>query len=207
MRHAPGEQPGIPLASTAAVFNDMINANLRSGDAARDRAIAESGIIAASARLVAALRERGVPIVWIRVERRADRRDVVDTLTDQFLAAGRVPKPPITAGTARAANVDELPVLETDHVVLKPRFDPFIGTDLDLRLRGLGIDTILLGGYATNIGVESCARTAHDLGYNVVVLADCCFNVDRASHEWSLTTIMPTFARVMPSTTALGLLA
>lgn len=201
-----GAQPSIPLASTAMVFNDMINANLRSGDAARDRTIEESGIIAASARLVAELREKGVPIVWIRVERRADRRDVVDTLTDQFLAASRVPKLPITASTSRAANVDELPVLEVDQVVLKPRFDPFIGTDLDLRLRGLGIDTILLGGYATNIGVESCARTAHDLGYNVVVLADCCFNVDRASHEWSLTTIMPNFARVMPSTTVLDFL-
>jgi nicotinamidase-related amidase len=207
MTNAPGNQPPIPRAPTAAVFNDMINANLRSGNAAHDDAIAASGIIDASARLVAALRGQDVPIYWIRVERRADRKDVVDSLTDAFIAAGCQPKPPITAGTAKSANVDELPVRPEDQVILKPRFDPFIGTDLDLRLRGQGIDTILLGGYSTNIGVESCARTAHDLGYNVVLLADCCFNVDRASREWALTKTMPTFARIMDSATALDLLA
>lgn len=207
MTDGPNNQPPIARATTAAVFNDMINANLRSGNAAQDEAIAASGIIDASARLVAALREQDVPIYWIRVERRADRRDVVDTLTDAFIATRCQPKPPITAGTVKAANVDELPVLPEDQVILKPRFDPFIGTDLDLRLRGQGIDTILLGGYSTNVGVESCARTAHDLGYHVVLLSDCCFNVDRASHEWALTKTLPTFARVMDSNTARELLA
>ena len=201
------QPPGIPRASTAVVFNDMINSNLRTGNAQHDRAIEESGIIPASVALVAAAREAGLPIVWIRVERRADRTDVFDTLTDEFIAAGMVPKPPVTHGTDKAANVDELPVREQDQVILKPRFDPFIGTDLDLRLRSNGIDTILLGGYSTNIGVESCARTARDRNYNVVMLSDCCFNVDVASHEWTLSKIMPTFARVMTSREALDLLA
>jgi nicotinamidase-related amidase len=199
--------PGIPRASTAVVFNDMINSNLRTGDAGHDRAIEESGIIPASVALVAAARAAGMPIVWIRVERRADRTDVFDTLTDDFIAAGMVPKPPVTRGTHKAANIDELPVHDEDQVILKPRFDPFIGTDLDLRLRTNGIDTILLGGYSTNIGVESCARTAKDRNYNVVLLSDCCYNVDVASHEWTLAKIMPTFARVMTSREALDLLA
>lgn len=201
------EQPSIPRASTAIVFNDMINSNLRTGDAGRDQTIEESGIIAASVNLVAAAREQGIPIVWIRVERRPDRRDVVDTLTDDFIANGLEPKPPVVHGSYKAANIDELPVLEDDQIILKPRFDPFIGTDLDLRLRSNGVDTILLGGMSTNIGVESCARTARDRNYNVVVLGDCCFNVDREDHEWTLKRIMPTFARVMTSGTALKLLS
>lgn len=201
------QAPGIPRASTAVVFNDMINSNLRTGNTEHDRAIEESGIIPASVALVAAAREAGLPIVWIRVERRADRSDVFDTLTDDFIAAGMVPKPPVTRGDHRAANVDELPVRDEDQVILKPRFDPFIGTDLDLRLRTNGIDTILLGGYSTNIGVESCARTAKDRNYNVVLLSDCSFNVDVALHEWTLSNIMPTFARVMTSREALGLIA
>lgn len=201
------QTPGIPRTSTAVVFNDMINSNLRTGNAEHDRAIEESGIIPASVDLVAAAREAGIPIVWIRVERRADRTDVFDTLTDDFIASGMVPKPPVTGSTHKAANVDELPVRDEDQVILKPRFDPFIGTDLDLRLRTNGIDTILLGGYSTNIGVESCARTAKDRNYNVVLLRDCCFNTDVASHEWTLEKIMPTFARVMTSREALDLLA
>jgi nicotinamidase-related amidase len=201
------QTPGIPRTSTAVIFNDMINSNLRTGNVEHDRAIDESGIIPASVALVNAAREAGLPIYWIRVERRADRTDVFDTLTDDFIAAGMVPKPPVTRGATKAANIDELPVHDEDQVILKPRFDPFIGTDLDLRLRTNGIDTILLGGYSTNIGVESCARTAKDRNYNVVLLSDCSFNVDVASHEWTLAKIMPTFARVMTSSEALGLLA
>lgn len=200
-------QPPIPTGTTAVVINDMINSNVRSGNEERDRMVAESGIIEASVNLVAAAREQGIPIFWIRVERRADRKDVVDTLTDAFIASDYTPAPPVIAGSYRAANIDELPVLEEDQVILKPRFDPFIGTDLDLRLRSNGIDTILLGGMATNIGVESCARTAKDRNYNVVVLRDCCFNVDIEDHEWTLSRIMPTFARVMTSREALALLA
>lgn len=200
------DRPPIPRASTALVLNDMINANLRGENAAHNRLVAESGLIPNTARCVAALRAREIPIVWIRVERRADRRDVVDTLTDAFLAGGRRPRPPIVRGTRAAANLDELPVQPEDHVVLKPRFDPFIGTDLDLALRSRGITTILLGGYSTNVGVESGARTARDLNYNVVVLSDCCFNVERDLHEWSLTRILPLFARVMTAEEAIGLL-
>ncbi|UCF91760.1 MAG: cysteine hydrolase [Desulfobacterales bacterium] len=201
------EQPTIPASSAGLVLNDMINANLRGSAAHRNELIESSGIIPNTARCVAAVRQRKIPVFWIRVERRADRADAIAPLTDAFLAGGRQLSPPVVRGTFEAANVDELPVLPEDQVILKPRFDPFLGTDLDLQLRVRKLDTILLGGYATNFGVESCARTARDLGYNVVLLRDCCFNVDRELHEWSLTRIMPFFARVMPWEEALRLLA
>lgn len=200
------EQPSIPGETTALIFNDMINANLRSGNSQRDRLIAESGLIANAVSMVTAARQREIPIIWIRVERRADRKDVVDTRTDISLASGQQPRPPVVRGTDGAANIDELPVSPFDDIILKPRFDPFIGTGLDLLLRARRIKTILLGGYSTNIGVESCARTAHDLGYDVVLLSDCCFNVERELHEWALVHSMPNFARVMPSQRALDLL-
>lgn len=206
-KETPPRQPAIPHASTAVVFNDMINHNLRTGKAPHDALIDASGIIPASQTLVAGARAEGLPIVWIRVERRADRTDVADPLTDVLLANGGQPRPPVVRGSHGAANIDELPVKEEDQVILKPRIDPFIGTDLDLRLRSLGIDTILLGGYATNFGVEAIARTAHGLNYNVVVLSDCCFNVDQEAHAFSLRTIMPTVARVLTSEQALDLLA
>lgn len=200
------DQPKIARATTAVVFNDMINSNLRSADEARNAVIAESGLIPKSAKLVAAARAQGLPIVWIRVERRPDRADVVDALTDAFIAGGMRPAPPVVAGTVAAANVDELPVQPEDLIVLKPRFDPFIGTNLDLLLRKRGIQTILLGGYSTNMGVESTARTARDIGYNVVILSDCCFNAEVELHEWTLKHILPRFARVMTADQALGLL-
>lgn len=196
----------IPRATTAVVFNDMINGNLRTGRADHDAAIDKSRIVESSVRFVAEVRKRGLPIIWVRVERRADRADVADPLTDEYIANQCQPKPPVTRDSVAAANIDELPVLDHDHVVLKPRIDPFIGTDLDLRLRTLGIDTILLGGYSTNMGVETIARTAHGLNYNVVLLEDCSYNVDDEAHRFSVTKIMPRVARVMGFREALRLL-
>lgn len=59
-------------------------------------------------------------------------------------------------------------------VVAKRRVDPFLGTRLDLLLRGWGVDTVLLAGVTTDLVVLSAARQAHDLGYRVEVLADAC---------------------------------
>ncbi len=186
----------------------MINGNLRTKDNPdHNKLIEDSGIIEKSVRLVTALRERKVPIIWVRVERRADYADVVFPLTDVFLASGRKRPPATVRGSYEAANVDELPVQPEDQVVLKPRLNPFIGTDLDLQLRARKITTIFFGGYATNIGVESGVRTARDLGYEVVVVSDCCYNVNRELHEWSVTKIMPIFARVLTSEQVLKLLA
>jgi nicotinamidase-related amidase len=202
------EQPSIPQASTALIFNDMINGNLRTkNNPEHNKLIEESGLIKNSVRLVAGLRERKVPIIWIRVERRADYADVVFPLTDMFLASGRKRPPATVRGSYEAANVDELSVQPEDQVVLKPRFNPFIGTDLDLQLRARKITTILFGGYSTNVGVESGVRTARDLGYDVVVVSDCCYNVNKELHEWSLTKIMPIFARVLTAEQVLKLLA
>ena len=200
------EQPTIPLGSTALILNDMINSNLRTKDQNHNKLIEDSGIIQNSAKLVAALRQRKVPIYWIRVERRADLADVVFPLTDSFLASGRKIHPAVVRGSHEAANVDELPVQPEDHVFCKPRFNPFVGTDLDLRLRFRKINTILFGGYSTNVGVESGVRHARDLGYDVVVVSDCCYNVNKELHEWSLTKIMPIFARVLTSDQVLQLL-
>jgi len=201
------EQPRIPQTGTALVLNDMINANLRTKDPAHDQLITQSGILQKTVAFVAALRERKMPIVWIRVERRPDHADVLTPLTDVYLASGRKRHPVILRGSYEAANVEELPVRAEDHIVLKPRMNPFIGTDLDLHLRNRKISTILFGGYSTNHGVESGVRTARDLGYDVVVLRDCCYNVNKEFHEWSLANIMPHFARVLTSTEVLKLLA
>ena len=98
------------------------------------------------------------------------------------------------------------PVQPEDLTVYKVRFDAFVGTNLDLLLRGNKIDTILLGGVATNFGVESTARTARELNYNVVVLTDCCLNVAREQHDFTVKHILPRFARIMTSEQALALL-
>lgn len=181
----------------ALVLNDMINANLRTPeDPDRTQQIAQAGLIDRTVELVEMAREASIPIVWIQVERRADRADVVDTRQDLQPRRAHKPRPPVLAGSVEGANVDELPVLAGDHVVFKPRMDPFIGTELDIQLRSRGVRTILFGGYATNGGVESGTRTAHDLNYDVVVVSDCCYNVEEDAHDFAITRVLPYYARV-----------
>lgn len=50
----------------------------------------------------------------------------------------------------------------------------FIGTDLDLRLRRLGIDTVVLFGFTADRCVSTTARMASNLGYRTIVVADAC---------------------------------
>lgn len=190
----------------ALVLNDMIRGNLdRERDPDHNELIRRSGIIGSVQQLVATARRSAVAIVWIRVERRGDRSDVSDTLTDRPMG-WHLPGV-VTRESWMAEQIAELPVAYEDHVVLKPRLDPFQASDLDLRLRTLGATTLYLGGYSTNMGVESCARTAHDLGYNVVVVRECCYNVAAELHEFSMSRILPYFARVISLADAVAELA
>lgn len=70
----------------------------------------------------------------------------------------------------------------------KPRFGAFAGTDLDLILRGKGIDTVIIGGIATNICCETTAREANHLEYKVVFLSDGTTAGEYADQGWGTLT-------------------
>ena len=75
----------------------------------------------------------------------------------------------------------------------KRRPDGFVGTDFDLMLRSNGIKTIIIGGVATEGGVEGTARSARNLGYDVVILKDCVGSRNRELHEMALKLMEQTF--------------
>jgi nicotinamidase-related amidase len=89
--------------------------------------------------------------------------------------------------------VAELKPQPEDIVFQKRRPDGFIGTDLDLMLRSRGIETILIGGVATEGGVEGTARTGRNLGYNMVVLKDAVGSRNRELHEIALKLMEQSF--------------
>ena len=88
--------------------------------------------------------------------------------------------------------VDELKPEAKDIVFQKRRPDGFVGTDLDLILRSNGVRTILIGGVATEGGIEGTARTARNLGYDIVVLKDCVGSRNRELHELALKLMEQT---------------
>jgi nicotinamidase-related amidase len=65
-----------------------------------------------------------------------------------------------------------------------------------VQLRRRGITTIAIGGVATNMGVESTARQAHEHGYEVVFVEDITASLSPEMHAFSVETIMPMISRV-----------
>ena len=81
----------------------------------------------------------------------------------------------------------------------KRQWGAFYGTDLDLQLRRRGIKRMVLGGIATNIGVESTARSAAEHGYELVIPEDLCAGIDMQMHAFSFQHILPRLARITTS--------
>jgi nicotinamidase-related amidase len=111
---------------------------------------------------------------WVRVRmKRANATDVAQLLKEKDDPHGR-------------EIVEELKPHANDIVFQKRRPDGFIGTDLDLMLKSRGIGAIVIGGVATEGGVEGTARTGRNLGYDMVVLKDGSGSRNRELHELAL---------------------
>jgi nicotinamidase-related amidase len=87
----------------------------------------------------------------------------------------------------------------SDIRVTKRQWGAFYGTDLDLQLRRRGVTTIVLGGVATNMGVESTARAAHEHGYAVALVEDAMASFSAEMHAFAFEHIFPRLGRVAKS--------
>ena len=121
-----------------------------------------SDVVTRAAALADALRAAGGTVVLVRVTPSEDGRDALRPRTD-MPAQHPGPRPPDWAEI-----VPELGPEPGDLVITKRQWGAFYGTELDLQLRRRGIDTILLAGISTNVGVESTARDAFERGYEQV---------------------------------------
>ena len=137
-----------------------------------------SEIVRRTAQLVRAFRERGLPVVLVNVSGRAPGR------TDA--GAPKFAFPP--DWTELVPELDQQP---SDYLVTKQRAGAFIGTLLDEILHQRGVTQVFLVGVATSLGVESTARSAYDLGYNVVFVADAMTDRDVEVHRISIEKIFP----------------
>ncbi|CAI0714589.1 isochorismatase family protein [Serratia ficaria] len=95
--------------------------------------------------------------------------------------------------------VDIIPQLcpqNGDLVLIKRRYSAFFATDLDLLLRGLGVDTLVLTGVATDVCVRATAQDAMQLDYHVVVPRECVAGTNLERHDAALENINYVFGKV-----------
>ncbi|VXC01067.1 Uncharacterized isochorismatase family protein YwoC [Burkholderia sp. 8Y] len=90
----------------------------------------------------------------------------------------------------------ELGAQASDLVIVKRQWGAFYGTELDLQLRRRGIETIVLGGIATHIGVESTARDAFERGYQQIFVEDAMSDLHAETHAITCRTIFPRIGRI-----------
>jgi nicotinamidase-related amidase len=107
-----------------------------------------------------------------------------------------VQRPPLGGAPDFAEIVPEIGPKAGDVVVTKHHPCAFNGTDLDIQLRRRGIQTIVLCGISTNVGVEATARIGFEHGYNLVFADDAMSARDAELHTVSVSKFFPTIGRV-----------
>ncbi len=189
----------IPLkldaATTALVLIDLQQGILAYAKAPYDAA----AVLAHAAPLAAAFRAAKAPVVLVKVGWSADGGDALKAIVD-------APNPPGAPPVDWMADTAELPPQPGDIHIVKRQWGAFHGTELDLQLRRRGIRTIVLAGIATSIGVESTARFAWELGYDIVFAEDATSGPDAAMHANSFEKVFPRLGRVRKTADVLAAL-
>lgn len=144
-----------------------------------------------AATLADEFRRAGRPVFYVRV----DLRDLQHGIVERPLFDVSQPVPPEAASEIAASAGRQ----DTDVLVTKRHWGAFQSTELDLLLRRRAVRTVVLAGVATNFGVESTARMAFDLGYNVVFVTDAIAGVDADAHRFAMEGIFPFMGRTASS--------
>lgn len=128
--------------------------------------------------LAAAFRHHGLPVVLVNVD---------------GVALGRTEQAPrireIPAGWTDL--VPELNQQPGDHTVTKRTWGAFTNTGLGQHLKRLGVTQVVIAGVSTSAGVESTARQAYELGFNVTLAVDAMTDTNSDAHINSVTRIFP----------------
>lgn len=173
-------------ARTALVLID-----LQRGIVARATAPhAAPDVVARATRLARRFRELRAPVVLVRVTYSGDDADRLKPPVDAApLGAGPMP-------SDFADIVPDLGPAPGDVVITKRQWGAFYGTELDLQLRRRHVRTLVLGGIATNFGVESTARDAFERGYELIFVEDAMAGLSAEAHAFAVNTIFPRIGRV-----------
>jgi nicotinamidase-related amidase len=137
-----------------------------------------AGVVENAAKLAKAFRSHGLPVVLVTVD---------------GVAPGRTEQPRRTIELPPGWT-DVLPELDQqpgDILVTKKTWGAFASTDIEARLKELGVTQVVLSGIATTAGVESTARQAYEAGFHVTLAVDAMTDASTEAHDNSVTRIFP----------------
>jgi isochorismate hydrolase len=148
--------------------------------------------------LVEACRSVRVPILYTRHVHRHPKQDGG--------AMARWWRSLIIEGSWESEFVDTLRPSSDERVITKCRYNAFAGTELEMVLRAMGVEDLIIGGVMTNLCCETTARDAFVRDFNVFVLGDGTAAASEELHLASLRNIAYGFGRVLSCKDATELL-
>lgn len=150
-------------------------------------------------RLLNLARQKGLPVIYTQEAHRAQGVDFGRELD------GEEPVHCVE-GTPGVEIVPDLAPQPGDFLIVKRRYSAFFATDLDLLLRGLGVDTLILTGAATDVCVRATAQDAQQLNYWVIVPEECVAGTSVEQHRAALRNIAYILGKVLPLDTVMSML-
>ena len=154
--------------------------------------------VPACAKVIAHCRRQGIPVFFITRAYAADGSDVEQPRRDAWETGGK----PLSPGCAKEISA-EMPEAfgtdEHDYRIVKPRYSAFFATELDLILRRLGIQHLILSGTTTPNCIRTTCYDAISLDYRVTVLSDCTSSKTPEIQESNLRDMANVGAEIMDS--------
>jgi ureidoacrylate peracid hydrolase len=187
---------------TALLFFDILNGYVPAVESGKPRVL--KPWIQNAARLSKIGRAAGLPIFFAKGNHRPDGATNALILTDTNNALTPWPNGEVTkskmhviAGEKSSDVLAELEPKPEDYYIVKYRLSTFFQTYLDLALRTRGIDTIIISGGSTDVGVTSTLYSGRDLDYNMIVVSDACgTSHDQRAHDMLMELVFPRMSRV-----------
>lgn len=188
---------------TGLIMFDALNGYLHPANPAKVKFLEERNILPNMQRLLQGARKVGMNAFYPSGAHAPDGSDTVLRLTDTDMDLGStdaenaVIKPRFYADSKDADIAPELAPAPGDLRIPKHRWNSFFQTDLDLQLRVRGIETIVICGGSTDVGIASTVFAARDLDYGIVVAKDACFSARGNNNEFFMERVFPRMGRVM----------
>ena len=185
-------------ARTALLVIDMQNAFVMPGGSMARLGLSTSrghDIIEPVHRLVEACRTRGLPVIHTLTTFRTDYADA-GLVAERFPALQ--PLGHIMSGTWDAQIVDRLLPRAGEYVIPKSRFNAFYGTNLELVLHSLGVDTLIVLGVNTNTCVFCLCFDSTNRDFRVIVAEEGVDTMDgEEMHRWALKSMAASLGWVL----------
>jgi nicotinamidase-related amidase len=190
------------LKKTGLLFFDILNGYIPDPEPGKTREL--KPWIQNAVRLGKAGRAAGLPVFFAKGNHRPDNATSALILTDTNNALTPWPNGEVTKSKMHVIGGDKssdvIPELEPnadDYYIVKYRWSAFFQTYLDLALRARGIDTIIVSGGSTDVGVASTLYSGRDLDYNQIVVSDACgTSRNQSVHDMLMESVFPRMARV-----------